>query len=123
MNERQLGVPETRGARTKSPRFIRIFKRPVHHVRGFSPDSARLTVRIHKALVFASSQSGEQQPRNRKMSISSISAPAPVTTPDTSAAKSSAVQTDADAGDASEAQPPAPAPLPPGQGTRIDQLV
>src|SRR5258705_18109 len=82
-------------------------------------DRARLTVRIHKALVSASSQSGQSR-RIVPMSVSAVTASPPVTMPETSEPKAPDVKPDADA---SAPKPVVLAPLPPGQGTRIDQLV
>jgi hypothetical protein len=82
-------------------------------------DGARLTVRIHNALVSASSQSGQRR-RIVPMSVSAVAASPPVTMPETSEPKAPDVKPDADA---SAPKPVVLAPLPPGQGTRIDQLV
>jgi hypothetical protein len=83
-------------------------------------DGSRLTVRIHKALVSALSQSGQ---RIVPMSVSAVTASPPIKTPEASEPKAPSVKPDADAADASAHQPVVLAPLPPGQGTRIDQLV
>jgi hypothetical protein len=85
-------------------------------------DGARSTVRIHKALVSASSQS-RQRRRIVPMSVSAVTASPPVKMPEASETKVPDVKPGADTADASAHQPVVLAPLPPGQGTRIDQLV